>query len=248
MTDVALGPKLRVLIADDELLARKRLERLLSALEDIAIVGECASGDAVLARVREGGVDVVLLDVQMPGLSGIETLGLMDGEAPAVILCTAYSDYALEAFEGGAVDYVMKPVEPARLKKALTRARHAVRPKGAPSNGSREASTRLAIPTRDGIVLVSPNELAYASLEEQLVALVTIAGATYYSDLPLADFEDRLPPSFARVHRRSLLNLDHVTRLEPLDTGGLLAHTTGGHKVEVSRKAARELRRRLGIR
>lgn len=114
---------MRVLIADDELLARKRLARLLGSMEGIAIAGECASGDAVVARVKEGDVDVVLLDVHMPGLTGLEAAPLFPEDGPIVVLCTAHPDHAVEAFEIGAADYVLKPVEAARLKKALARAR-----------------------------------------------------------------------------------------------------------------------------
>ena len=110
---------LRVLVADDELLARKRLARLVGAIEGAVLAGECESGEGVLARLLERDVDVVLLDIHMPGLTGLETLELLPEEGPVVVLCTAHPDHAVEAFEQGAADYVMKPVEAGRLKKAL---------------------------------------------------------------------------------------------------------------------------------
>ena len=247
---------MRVLVADDELVARKRLVRLLGAMEGVAVVGECESGEAVLARLKTKDVDVVLLDIHMPGLSGLETFELLPEDGPVVVLCTAHPDHAVEAFEQGAADYVMKPVEAGRLKKALVRAgdRLALRRQGpAPARGDgAEAAPRgldrLAVPTRQGIVLLDPRAVSHAILEGELVSVVTEEG-TYLSDDSLADLQERLPRDlFERVHRRAILNLEHVGRLEPLETGGFVAHTRGGHQVEVSRQAARELRRRLKVR
>lgn len=114
-------PPLRVLIADDEPLARQRLTRLLQAMTGVEMAGECEDGAQVLKWVEQGGIDVVLLDVQMPGLSGTEALSLWPKDGPKVIFCTAHDTHAVKAFEEGAVDYLLKPVEAARLKKALER-------------------------------------------------------------------------------------------------------------------------------
>src|SRR5262245_47904050 len=109
---------LRILIADDELLARQRLRRLCSAHGDLEIVAECGSGVEVLEHVRKQSIDVILLDIQMPGLTGVEALSLLPADGPYVIFCTAHPSYAVQAFDAGAIDYVLKPVEAARLKKA----------------------------------------------------------------------------------------------------------------------------------
>jgi two-component system LytT family response regulator len=237
---------LRVLIADDELVARKRLTRLLAALPEVSVCGEAADGEAVLTRVREGGVDVVLLDIHMPGLSGLDALALLPAGGPHVILVTAHADHAVEAFEHGAVDYVLKPVEASRLQKALERVRARLAPRAASEPGKTLA--RLPIPTRQGIVLVAPEAISHATLEDELVTVFTSQG-DYLTDFTLQELVDRLPAEgFYRVHRRALLNLAHVSRLEPLETGGYLARTSRGHTVEVSRQSARELRRMLGLR
>ncbi|MFP2899957.1 LytR/AlgR family response regulator transcription factor [Corallococcus sp. 4LFB] len=247
---------LRVLIADDELLARKRLSRLLAALPDVSVCGEAVDGDSVLAAVRAGGVDVVLLDIHMPGLSGLDAMALLPEGGPHVIFCTAHAEHAVNAFEHGAVDYVLKPVEAARLQKALERARARLpaRMKPVPVAqptapvAEKPALTRLPIPTRQGLVLVSPDAISHASLEDELVTVFTAQG-DFLTDFTLNELADKLPPEhFHRVHRRALLNLSHVTRLEPLETGGYLARTARGHAVEVSRQSARELRRMLGLR
>lgn len=248
---------LRVLIADDELVARKRLARLLGAMPDVEVCGEAADGEAVLAAVRAGGVDVVLLDIHMPGLSGLDALALLPEGKPRVIFCTAHSEHALEAFEHGAVDYVLKPVDPGRLQKALERARGRQEKKEPEAARTQAPSVvapmarglaRLPIPTRQGIVLVDPETISHASLEDELVTVFTAQGE-FLTDFTLQELADKLPAEgFHRVHRRALLNLAHVTRLEPLETGGFLARTARGHSVEVSRQSARELRKRLGLR
>jgi two-component system LytT family response regulator len=244
---------LRVLVADDELLARKRLARLVSAIPGVMLAGECENGEAVLARLREKDVDIVLLDIHMPGLSGLETTQLLPEDGPVVVLCTAHPDHAVDAFEQGAVDYVMKPVEAGRLKKAIARARERLFARrevhsGGSSGAEPRGLDRLAMPTRQGIVLLDPRAISHAVLDGELVSVVTETG-TFLSDDSLADLQDRLPRDlFERVHRRALLNLEHVSRLAPLESGGFMAHTRGGHAVEVSRQAARELRRRLKVR
>ncbi len=245
---------LRILIADDEMLARKRLARLLSAMPDVEVCGEAADGDAVLAAARAGGVDVVLLDIHMPGLSGLDALSLLPEDGPRVILCTAHAEHAVDAFEHGAVDYVLKPVEAARLQKALERVRARLGPKPGqepakgPAAPGAKGLTRLPIPTRQGIVLVDPDTISHASLEGELVTVFTTQG-DFLTDFTLQELADKLPvEGFHRVHRRALLNLAQVARLEPLETGGYIARTTRGHSVEVSRQSARELRRMLGLR
>ncbi len=249
-----MSQSLRVLIADDEMLARKRLARLLSAMPDVEVCGEVADGDAVLAAARAGGLDVILLDIHMPGLSGLDALSLLPEDGPRVILCTAHAEHAVDAFEYGAVDYVLKPVEAARLQKALERARARLAPKEEqePAKAQSAAGTkplaRLPIPTRQGIVLVDPDTISHATLEGELVTVFTTQGE-FLTDFTLNELADKLPvEGFQRVHRRALLNLAHVTRLEPLETGGYIARTTRGHSVEVSRQSARELRRMLGLR
>ncbi|AGC42648.1 response regulator [Myxococcus stipitatus DSM 14675] len=255
-----MSTTLRVLIADDELLARKRLSRLLSALPDVEVCGEAADGEAVLAAVRAGGVDVVLLDIHMPGLSGLDALALLPQGRPHVVLCTAHAEHAVEAFEHGAMDYVLKPVEPARLQKALERVRARMEPEARPREVSAPAEkpaagatapralARLPIPTRQGIVLVDPETISHAALDDELVTVFTAQGE-FLTDFTLNELAEKLPAElFHRVHRRALLNLRQVARLEPLETGGYLARTARGHAVEVSRQSARELRRMLGLR
>ena len=256
MTAGGSRPALRVLVADDEAVARKRFLRLLTAMPDVTLVGECADAHEVLAKVRAEPIDVVLLDIQMPELSGIEALHLFPADGPTVIFCTAHTAHAIAAFDVGAIDYLLKPIEAARLRKALERAReHEARRRfrdelARQQDPSREAPAldRLALPTRQGVVLLDPRDVIQAVLDGELVTVYT-RDAKYLSALSLQELENRLSGDrFARVHRRALVNLEHVVRLDPTEVGGYTARTTGGHTVEVSRQAARDLRKRLGLR
>jgi two-component system LytT family response regulator len=239
---------LKVLVADDEQMARARLVRLLGALEDVEVVGEARDGDEVLTRLKAGGIDVVLLDIQMPKLTGTEAMALWPLDGPFVIFCTAHAEHAVKAFETGAVDYLLKPVEPQRLKQALERARQRSTRETFTQALSAHRLERLAITTRQGVVLLAPEQVTHAVLEDELVTVHT-RDAKYLTDFTLNELEGRLPPGrFERVHRRALLNLEAVSRLEPLETGGYFAHTVQGGVVEVSRQSARALRKRLGLR
>lgn len=237
---------MKILIADDEQLARARLKRLLGELPDVEVVGECTDGREVLERVKSGGVDVVLLDIQMPKLTGVEAVASWPVGGPFVIFCTAHAEHAVEAFEAGVVDYLLKPIERARLEKALERARQREHRQKFESAVKQSQLTRLAITTRQGVVLVDPSNVTHATLEDELVTVFTL-NDKFLTDFTLQELNDRIP-SMERVHRRALLNLNAVARLEPLETGGYTARTAQGHSVEVSRQAARELRKRFGLR
>lgn len=236
---------LRVLIADDELLARKRVQRLAGALPGVTVVGACDSGDAALQALDEEPVDLLLLDINMPGLTGMDVSALLPSPAPAVVFITAHPEHAVKAFRVGAVDYLLKPVEADQLAEAVARVRARLLP-DAP------AAERLALPTRKGVRLVQPDALRCAVFDGTAVWVHLAAeGAVerVQVDLTLAELEGRLPSEgFVRSHRRAIVNLDAVDLLEPLDSGGYLACVRGGPKVAVSRAVSRQLRRALGLR
>jgi two-component system LytT family response regulator len=248
---------LRALVCDDEAIARKRAARLVGEIAGVELVGECASGDEVLARIQAEDVDVLLLDVHMPGMTGLEALAKMPEERPYVVFVTAHPEHALDAWNVGAVDYILKPLDKERLAKALDRARNlldrgADLAGGAPgpvAAGTQAAQgARLAVATRDGAVFVAIADVTHAAFDGSLVTIHT-RERSVLSDHTLQDLEAKVPAaSFVRVHRRALLNLDHVERLESVPSGGYVAHVAGGKTVDISRQAARQLRRRLGIR
>lgn len=260
----ATSTALRVLAADDELVARKRLARLLSAMPGVELLGCLEDADAVLRAIRAQSVDVLVLDIQMPGLTGLELHALLPAPAPYVIFATAHPEHAVQAFDLGAVDYVLKPIEAGRLGKAIERARAVVRARAGarPSDagGEREAGEdgeagepevvllRLPVSTREGVVLLDPTMVSHAVFDGVLVTLVTRDGRRHLTDASLQDIAARLPGDrFVRAHRRALLNLHEVAILRPTDSGGYLAVTHAGDEVPVSRQTARRLRRALGL-
>ena len=235
---------LRVLVVDDELLARKRLLRLLSGMPEVEVVGEAEDGETAAAMLAEEPVDVVLLDIQMPGISGLELSALLDEDAGSVVFCTAHPEHALDAFGVGAADYLLKPVDAGRLREALDRVR---KRREAPVAGDGSVG-RLALPTRRGVRLVDRSALRSAVFDGTILR-VQLAEENLLVDWTLRHLEDCLGGGpFLRVHRRALVNLDRVDVLENLETGGYLAHLDVGKPVQVSRQVARELRRRLGLR
>lgn len=238
---------LRVALADDELIARKRLQRLLAGIPDVEIVGVHGSGDALLAQLAEESVDVVLLDIQMPGISGLETHARIAAGGPFVVFATAHPEHAVAGFDLGAIDYVLKPIDGARLAKAIDRARAQVLARARADQAAVGTSmTKLPITTFAGVVLVDPHEVSHAEFDGTLVTIHRRTGEPLLSELSLQQLAQRLPePQFDRVHRRSLVNLHEVSLLVPQPTGGFIAVMRTGAHVLVSRQSARRLRRWL---
>ena len=235
---------LRVLVADDEAMARKRMVRLASALPGVEVIGTAEDGQQVLDAIAEEPVDLVLLDIQMPGLTGLDASALMPADGPTVVFTTAHPEHALDAFDIGAADYLLKPVDAARLQKAVER----VRERMAQAPADRDLD-RVALPTRRGVRLVAPGELQCAVFDGTALTVHITPDERVFVDLSLSQLEARLPdPPFVRTHRRALVNLDLVVELEDQASGGYLARLRSGRKVAVSRAVARVLRRRLGLR
>jgi two-component system LytT family response regulator len=233
---------LRVLFADDEAMARKRMRRLLEAQPNIEIVAECTSGEEALLCLDAHAVDVALLDVHMGLVSGLQVSELAADLGVEVILTTAHAEHAVEAFEKGAIDYLLKPIDEARLAQALSRASARIQVAPTPSA---QPTDRLAIESHGEVHLLNPEDVSHATSDGQLVTLVT-TDRELLTERTLAELERRLP-SLLRVHRRALLSLAHVDRLKPQPTGGYVAIMKSGHEVPVSRQEARELRRRLQL-
>jgi two-component system LytT family response regulator len=227
---------LRIIVADDELQARKRVVRLLEELPEVTILAACASAEEVIGQLSLRP-DVLVLDISMPGIGGLELRRRLGDAGPSVIFVTAHAEHAVDAFDAGAVDYVVKPVTGARLAKAIDRCR---RVPLAPT------FERLPIATRAGVVLVDPRAVIYAAFDG---SLVTLHGAleSWITTASLTELEAQLPATFVRVDRRHLINLDEIVRLEPEDTGGYVAVTRSAARVPVSRQAGRDLRKRLGL-
>ena len=236
---------MRVAVVDDEALARARLTRLLAALDDIEVVASCDSADALLALLRSEPIDALWLDIRMPGLDGLELAALLGDKLLHIVFVTAHRQHAVDAFAVGAVDYLLKPVAATRVRQAAQRLLRHHR------HGHRGTEPRqLAIDTATGVVFVQPRHITHASYDGQLLTLHLLPPAVpekVDTTWSLNALMERLPPALLeRVHRRHLLNLAHVERLERTAAGGYLARVRGGGEVEVSRQAGRRLRRRFG--
>jgi two-component system LytT family response regulator len=224
---------LRVLIVDDEKLAREGVRALLETEPDVRIAGECADGASAVEAIRAGGVDVVLLDVQMPGMSGLDVLrALPDESVPVVVFLTAHDEYALRAFDASALDYIVKPFSDARFRTAISRARRQVQQRRLGAAGfdlaalvDKLAAVEAPSPQphwRDRFVVRSIGRVSYVPVSE----IIWIGAADYYAELHTTDgkhhlvreamqqIEARLDPAhFVRVHRTAIVRLDQVAEL-----------------------------------
>jgi DNA-binding LytR/AlgR family response regulator len=236
---------------DDEAPARDRLRRLLSSVEDIDVVGEAADGLQAVEQIGAQEPDLVLLDVQMPGLDGFGVIQALEAP-PAIIFVTAYDEYALRAFEVHALDYLLKPFGRERLEAALGRARealagdHDLAARLAPLVESLAAEgrylARLAVHDRDRIRLLSAEEVDWIGIEEEQV-VVYVGERTYPIRRTLAELEAGLDPAqFFRAHRSAIVNLDRVREIVPWFKGGYVLRLSTGAEVDLSRSRARALR------
>jgi two-component system LytT family response regulator len=244
----------RIAIVDDERPARDALREYLAGEPDIEIVAECANGFEAVKAVANLHPDLLLLDVQMPKLDGFEVLELV-GRETAVIFTTAYDEYALRAFEVHAIDYLLKPFGPERLREALGRARERlVRPQtGAPPATEVAAAARppgawlLRIVIRDGadVHVVPIDKIDYVEAQDDYVAVRT-GERVLLKEQTMADLERQLDPRrFVRIHRSILLNLDRLVRLEPTGKESRMAVLRDGRRLPVSRSGYARLQELL---
>ncbi|MGO9239614.1 MAG: LytR/AlgR family response regulator transcription factor [Bryobacteraceae bacterium] len=255
---------MRVLIADDEPVARQILRELAAECPGVEVAGEAADGPAAVEQVAALDPDVVLLDLQMPGLDGFAVARQLRGRPlPLVIYVTAFDSHALEAFETGAVDYLLKPVRRERLERAFRRAHvllDTLRPASGPSPGAPaipppklEPPRRIA--ARSGpsgtrseaeLHLLDPAEILAIQAREEVVLLLTARGR-YYCDLSLKALAARLPaPPFRRIHRSTIVNTDHIRTIVPLTSRRWMLRMSNGLEVVVSRRMASQVRESAG--
>ena len=245
---------MKLLLVDDEPLARQRLAGLLRDLGGHEIVGEAGNGREAVERAAELGADVVLLDVAMPVMDGLEAARhlAMLPSPPALVFCTAFDQHALAAFEAAAVDYLVKPVRPERLAEALERARRqrgtAVTPASAtvspPIGGDRRRS-HLSARLRGSLRLIPIDDVRYLQAEEKYVVVHHARGEDLIEE-SLKSLETEFADRFLRIHRNCLVAADEFAELRRGTDGqvhALLRH--GGEPLEVSRRCLPVLRERL---
>jgi two-component system LytT family response regulator len=222
----------RVLLVDDERLARQRLRQLLSAAPDFDVVGECEEGRVVLAAVRELRPDVVFLDVNMPLVDGFEVQSAIRDLVKHVVFVTAHPEFAARGFDVEATDYLVKPLTQARFDSALTRVRRAM---AGPSD------TRVMLGTRQGGEAVAVNEISWIEADGAYV-VVHAGGRSHVLRESLTQVLERLRHgTFVRIHRSAAINLSHVRRLQKHKQSGFAAELIDGTRLPISRRKAREV-------
>ena len=235
---------MRVLIADDEPLARERLRAMLIAQPGVEVVAEAGDGHAALHACAEHHPDMVLLDISMPGIDGLETARhLAEFEPrPMVVFCTAYDQHALSAFDAQAVDYLVKPVRPERLAATLERVRayHAARPE---QEGSRR--TQLCARLRGSLRVIPIDEVHYLQAEEKYVVVHHARGEDLIEE-PLKALEEEFGDRFVRIHRNCLVARQELVELRRGADGHVQAVLrSGGVPLEVSRRCVPHLKQTL---
>jgi two-component system LytT family response regulator len=248
--------QLKTLIVDDEPVARKILREELETIEDVEIVGEADSGTEALDKIAACRPDLVLLDLQMPGMSGLDVVRkLKDGPSmPVIVIVTAYDKYALQAFDAGAIDYLLKPVGQDRLAEAVQRARRVtgreaaekvakLQELGEPAEGPR--TRRIVGRVGEEYFLLSADEIFAFQAEGDLVWIVT-AKRRYLATQNLKVLQERLKStSFRRIHRNALLNVDHVRKMSALSSQRWLITLSNDQEFIASKRQARSVRELL---
>ena len=257
---------LRTVVVDDEQLARDELCFLLSQIEGVEVVGQAGNGVEALKVIEDQTPDVVMLDVQMPGLTGFEVARRLvrTGVDSHLVFVTAFDRYAIEAFDVNAVDYLLKPVEAARLVTAVDRVRRRIqsdRPSAKPPSGDldrllqalgdrQDVRHQLAVKVADRFLLIQADEVVHASVEDDVITVVTnsLSGTSNYRTLD--ELQARLDPGvFWRVHRSHLVNINKIKEIVPWFSRNFILkmRDAKGTEIPVSRSQTKRLREYLRL-
>jgi two-component system LytT family response regulator len=263
---------LRVLVVDDETPARQRLEDLVAKTEGLELAAACASGAEAVEAIRRRRPDLVLLDVQMPDMSGLDVVRRVGpGRMPPTIFVTAYDRYAIDAFEVAALDYLLKPFDDARFEQAVGRAQEFVRlretdrlrrrladlveetgdtgeaePAGDEPSAGQPPLERIAVRERNQLRIVPIDDVRYVTAEGTYVKLHTDE-RSYLIRERLKTLDARLPDDFCRIHRSTIVRLSEIESLVPGAQGRTVVRLTDGTRLRVSRTRREALERRLGV-
>ena len=256
---------MKALLVDDERLARTELRRLLAAHPEIEIIGEADNGSSAVELIASAKPDLVFLDIQMPGKNGFEVLQALPESRPQIIFTTAYDQYALKAFEFSAADYLLKPVDPNRLRQALDKLGEpapAMVEHESDEESEEDFEAVPTLPSRDKVlgpddhVFIKDGEKFYYLRLGQVRIFESIGNYVrlhYDQGKPmilrsLNALEERLDPAhFFRANRKHMVNLQKVEHVEPYFSGGLLLKMSGGDKIEVSRRQAARFKDLLSL-
>jgi len=241
--------KTKVLIAEDEPLAAEALANWVAEMPQLELVARCADGDSALKEIRRLEPKLVLMDIRMPGMTGLQVIQSIsgDGQRPAVIFTTAYDDHAITAFELHAVDYLLKPFSRERFVEAVE---HALRASPAALDEAVEALkqpagaplSRVLVQDQGKIFPLQVDAIEYLRSDNKYTALVS-KGRSLLVRLPIAAFEQRLDPArFVRVQRGCIVNLDFVEAMTPDENSRLVVRMKDGTQLTASREVSKKLR------
>lgn len=234
---------IRVGIVDDEPLARRGVLMRLGEVADVEVIGECEDGISALAMLRTKSPDLVFLDVQMPGMIGLDVLAALEpAQRPLVILLTAHEGFAVRAFALNAVDYLLKPIDDARFSEALARARHLLRLRALDDGGARDVMPdkkawleRFQVRIGHRILFIRADSVTWVGADGDY-AVLHVGERTYMVRESLHQLAAQLDPRrFVRVHRSAIVRLDQVAELQPLTNRDALLRLRDGTPVRVSR-------------
>ncbi len=237
---------IQTLIADDEVLARRKLRQFLSEEPDIEIAGEGSTAFEIIELARAAAPHLLFLDVQMPGMSGMDLIKALGGSddiaMPRIIFTTAYDRYALQAFEIHAVDYLLKPFTAERLRSAVDRARGQLQisqksagREQSQDGGANPYTSRIVFKSRGRILFLPVSEIQWIGAEENYVR-ICVGGETHLLRETMTSMEKRLDPSlFMRVHRSAIVNLQYVKEVRTEARGDFIVQLKNGQKVAMSR-------------
>jgi len=240
---------MKALLIDDERLARNELRRLLAVFPTITVVGEATNARQAREQITALKPDLLFLDVQMPGETGMQLLESLEPPVPEVIFTTAYDEFAVKAFELNALDYLLKPVDPARLAAAVERLQVKIR-------GTPAAVEKPAPLAAEDKVFVREGDRCWFVEVKQIRLLESEGNYTrvHFDDAQpqlfrsLNAMEERLDAKyFFRANRRQIINLAWIEKIEPWFSGGLLVQLKGGAKIELSRRQAQEFREKMSL-
>jgi len=251
-----LSVKITTLIIDDERAARNNLRRGLEDNPLIELAGEAEDGPSAVALIEEKNPQLILLDIQMPAMDGVDVLRALAPECPpAVIFVTAYDEYAIEAFEVSAVDYLLKPFSEERLREAIDKVATRIEgPWSATIQGllrslpNTEYVRQLPVHAQKRIILLDVDSISHIVSEQRVIYIYDQEGNGYWTNETLDQLQKRLDPEqFFRIHRSSLINLKSQFEIEPWEDGRLRLHLRGGTTLTASRERAKLLRKRVGF-
>lgn len=240
---------MNILIIDDEKPARDLIKKYLEDKENYNVCGEADNGFNAIKKINEIKPDLILLDIQMPKITGFEMLELLD-DPPKIIFTTAYDQYALKAFEVNAIDYLMKPFAQERLLEALEKAdkkedsKKKINELKSYNDEKEEVLNKIVVKSGSKVKILNPDDVIYISASDDYV-LINTSDNSYLKGKTMKYYENVLPDNFLRVHRSSIINIDKISEIQPYKKDTITIKMANGDFVNASKQGTIELRKIL---